>query len=177
MKIDFDELSPVQRKVHIELPANKVANEFSRAYQDLGKRVRIKGFRAGKAPRSVLQGLYGEEIKGQVRSHLVEHSLGEAIKERGLQIVSRPEIEAEDLADGADFAFCAIFEIKPEFELKDYLGVEVERVKLAVTDEQVEQALKRIQESHARLEPVESRDVAQSGDFVTVDFTGTIDGK
>jgi trigger factor len=177
MKIDVDELGPVQRKVRVELPKDAVASEFAKAYRNLGQRVRVKGFRAGKAPRSILQGLYGDEIKGQVRSHLVEHSLGEAIKERGLQIVSRPEIEAEDLSDDADFSFSAVFEIKPDFELKDYLGVEVERVKLVISDEQVDQALKRIQESHARLEPVETRDVAQTGDFVTLDFTGTIDGK
>ena len=177
MKIDVDELSPVQRKVRVELPKDTVASEFAKAYQTLGQRVRVKGFRAGKAPRSVLQGLYGAEIKGQVRSQLVEHSLGEAIKERGLKIVSRPEIEADDLADGADFAFSATFEIKPDFELKDYLGVDVERVKLAVTDEQVDQALQRIQAGHARLEPVETRDIAQAGDFVTLDFIGTIDGK
>ena len=177
MKIDVDELSPVQRKLRVELPRDKVASEFSKAYQILSQRVRVKGFRAGKAPRNVLQGIYGEEIKGQVRSQLVENSLGEAIKERGLQIVSRPEIEAEDLADGADFSFSAVFEIKPQFELKDYLGVEVEKFRLDITDEQVGQALKRLQESHARLEPVESREVAQNGDFVSLDFTGTIDGK
>ena len=177
MKIDVDELSPVQRKLRVALPRDKVASEFAKAYQDLSQRVRVKGFRAGKAPRNVLQGIYGEEIKGQVRSQLVENSLGEAIKERGLQIVSRPEIEAEDLADGADFSFSAVFEIKPQFELKDYLGVEVEKFRLDITDEQVGQALKRLQESHARLEPVESREVAQNGDFVSLDFTGTIDGK
>ncbi|MGH7927048.1 MAG: trigger factor, partial [Candidatus Binatia bacterium] len=177
MKIDVDELSPVQRKVRVELPGDKVASEFAKAYQNLSQRVRVKGFRAGKAPRSVLQGLYGDEIKGQVRSQLVENSLDEAIKEHGLQIVSRPEIEAEDLADGSDFSFSAVFEIKPEFELKDYLGVEVERTKLTVSDEQVDRALTRIQESHARLEPVENRDETQIGDFVTLDFTGTIDGK
>jgi trigger factor len=177
MKIDVDELGPVQRKLRVELPKDKVATEFAKAYQTLGQRVRVKGFRAGKAPRSVLQGLYGEEIKGQVRSHLVEHSLDEAIKERGLQIVSRPEIESEELSADADFSFSAVFEIKPDFELKDYLGVEVERVKLTVTDEQVDHALKRLQESHARLEPVESRDIAQTGDFVTLDFVGTIGGK
>ena len=102
MKIDIDELSPVQRKVHMELPAEKVAGEFSRAYRSLGRRVRIKGFRAGKAPRSVLQGIYGDEIRGQVRSQLVEHSLGEVIRERGLQIVSRPEIEAAELPREAE---------------------------------------------------------------------------
>ncbi len=177
MKIDVDEMGPVQRKVRVELPKDKVASEFAKAYQTLAQRVRVKGFRAGKAPRSVLQGMYGAEIKGQVQSQLVEDSLGEAIKERGLQIVSRPEIEADELIDGADFSFSAVFEIKPEIELKDYLGIEVEKVKLAITDEQVAQALNRVQEEHARLEPVEDRVVVQAEDYVSLDFVGTIDGK
>jgi trigger factor len=177
MKIDVDELSPVQRKVRVELPRERVASEFAKAYQNLGQRVRVKGFRAGKAPRSVLQGIYGDEIRGQVRSQLVEDSLGEAIKERGLHIVSRPEIEADELTDGADFTFSAVFEIKPAIDLKNYLGIEVEKAKLAITDEQVDEALKRLQEGHARLEPVDDRDIAEAGDFVTLDFTGTIAGK
>jgi trigger factor len=177
MKIDLDELSPVQRKIHIELPADKVASEFSRAYQDLGRRVRIKGFRAGKAPRSVLQGIYGDEVRGQVRSQLVEHSLGEVIKERGLQIVSRPEIEAVELEEGRDFSFSAVFEVKPEIDIRDYLGIEIEMGRVAVTGDQVEEALKRLQQSHARLEPVEDREVVERGDFVAVDFVGSVGGK
>ena len=74
MKIDIDEISPVQRKIRVELPAETVASEFSRAYENLRRRVRIKGFRAGKAPRGVLQGIYGDELKGQVQSQLVEES-------------------------------------------------------------------------------------------------------
>jgi trigger factor len=177
MKIDVDELSPVRRKVRVALPGEKVAREFTRAYQTLSQRVRVKGFRAGKAPRSVLQGIYGEEVKGQVRSQLVESTLGEVIKERGLRIVSRPEIETEELADGAEFAFSAEFEVKPEIELKNILGIEVEKIKLSVTDEQVEQALQRLQEGHAHLEPVQDRDVVEPGDFVTLDFLATIEGK
>jgi trigger factor len=177
MKIDIDEISPVQRKIRVELPAEMVASEFSRAYEDLRRRVRIKGFRAGKAPRGVLQGIYGDELKGQVRSQLVEESLGEVIKERGLQIVSRPEIEANDLVEGSPFSFSAIFEIKPAIEVKDYLGIEVEKVKLFVNDDQVNEALRRLQESHARLEPVENRTIVQQGDFVTLDFEGSIAGK
>jgi len=97
MKIDVNELGPVQRKISVELPPETVTSEFSRAYKNLGQRVRVKGFRPGKIPRHVLQGIYGDEIKGEVRSHLVEESLGEVIKERGLQIVSRPEVEANEL--------------------------------------------------------------------------------
>ncbi len=100
MKIDIDEVNSVQRKVRVELPVETVANEFSRAYKNLGQRVRVKGFRTGKIPRTVLQGIYGEEVKGEVKSHLVEESLGEIIRERGLHIVSRPEVEANDLKRG-----------------------------------------------------------------------------
>src|SRR5919108_1494763 len=177
MKIDVEELSSIQRKIRVELPAETVAGEFSRAYQNLGRRVRVKGFRAGKTPRSILQGMYGEEIRGQVRSHLVEDFLGEVIKDRGLQIVSQPEIEADDLAEGRAFSFSAVFEVKPDMEVKDYLGIAVEKVRLSVTDAQVEEALRRLQESHARLEPVDNREVVQQGDFVTLDFEGSIGGK
>jgi trigger factor len=177
MKIDLDELSPVQRKIRIELPPEKVANEFSRAYKDLSRRVRIKGFRAGRAPRSVLQGIYGDEVKGQVRSQLVEDSLGEVLKDRGLQIVSRPEIDAADLEEGREFSFSAVFEVKPEIDVKDYVGIEVEKVRFPVTDTQVDAALKRLQEGHARLEPVADRDVVEHGDFVTMDFVGFVGGK
>ena len=177
MKIDIDELSSVQRKVRVELPVETVASEFSRAYKNLGQRVRVKGFRTGKIPRSVLQGIYGDEVKGEVRSHLVEESLGEVIRERGLQIVSRPEVEANDLSEVGAFSFSAVFEVKPEINVQDYLGVEVERVKLAITDGQVDEALRRLQESHARLEPVTDREIVQKGDFITVDFDGAINGK
>src|SRR3990172_6199061 len=177
MKIDLNELGPVQRKINVELPPETVANEFSRAYKILGQRVRVKGFRTGKIPRSVLQGIYGEEVKGQVKAQLVEESLGEVIKERGLQIVSRPEVEANELEEGRPFSFSAVFEVKPEFEVTDYLGVPLDKVKLAITDAQVEAALARFQEGHARLELVTDRETVQQGDFATLDFEGTIGGK
>jgi trigger factor len=177
MKIDVDELSPVQRKIRVELPSEAVASEFSRAYKSLGERVRVKGFRTGKIPRNVLQGIYGDEIKGQVRSQLVEESLGEVIKDRGLQIVSRPEVESNELEEGRAFSFSAVIEVKPEIAVGNYLGVEIEKVKLSVTDAQVDEALQRLRESHARLEPLDSRNIVQRGDFVILDFDGAIAGK
>ena len=177
MKVDIDELSTIQRKVSIELPAERVVDEFSRAYKNLGQRVHVRGFRTGKIPRKVLQGIYGDDVKGEVRSHLVEECLAEVVKDRGLQIVSRPEVEANEIKEDDRFSFSAVFEVKPAIELKDYLGVEVEKVRIAVSEEQVDEALKRLQEGHARLELVEGRDIVQKGDFVTVDFEGTIAGK
>ncbi len=177
MKIDVDNLSSTQRKIRVELPGDAVAQEFLRAYENLGRHAKIKGFRPGKVPRSVLQGIYGDEVKGQVLSRLVERSLGEAIKERGLKVISEPEVDADTLEEGRAFAFSALVEVKPDVEAKDYLGIELKKVKLSVSDEQVDGALARLRDAHAQLVPVEDRDVVERGDFVTIDFSGTIDGE
>lgn len=177
MKIDIDTVSPVQRKVRVELPADAVNKEFLHAYENVGQRARIKGFRPGKAPRSVLKNFYGDEIRGQVLTRLVEQSLSEVIRERGLHVVSRPEVEADDLEEGRAFAFSAVVQIKPEIDAKNYTGQEVEKVKLSIEAAQVEAALRHLQETHARLEPVEDRDTVERGDFVVLDFVGSVDGK
>ena len=177
MKIDVDRVGPVQRKIRVELPAEAVDQEFFRVYANLAQRAKIRGFRPGKAPRSVLQGLYGDEVKGQVLARLVERSLGEVFKEKGLEVVSKPEVEAYDLEEGRTFTFSALVEVKPEVELRDYLGQEVQRVKVSVDGAQVEHALGHLQETHAHLEPVEGRDVVERGDFVVIDFVGSVDEK
>lgn len=177
MKIDVDTLGPIQRKVRVELPAEAVKQEFSRVYENLGQQARVKGFRPGRVPRSVLQGIYGDEVRGQVLSRLVENSLHEIFKERGLQVVSHPKVEPGDLEEGKEFAFSALIEVKPDIEVKNYVGLEVEKVKLSVTDAQVDAALQHLQEAHAHLEPVQDRDVVERGDFVVLDFAGSADGK
>jgi trigger factor len=177
MKIAVDIVSPTQRKIRVELPGDAVEQEFVRVYETLGRRAKIKGFRPGKIPRSVLQGFYGDEVKGQVLSRLVEQSLGEVYKERGLKVVSEPEVEAEALEEGRAFAFSAVVEVRPEVEAKNYRGLELKKTKLSVDDAQVERTLQRLQDAHAQLAPVEDRDVVERGDFVIVDFVGSIDGK
>lgn len=177
MKIEIETVSPVARRIRAEVPAEDVAEEFSRVYGGLSRRTRVRGFRPGKVPRSVLQGLYGDAVRGEVLSHLVEHCLREVFRERGLKVVSRPQVEPEPLEEGRAFVFSALVEVKPEIEVRDYLGVEIEKVKLSVDDGQVEMALKRLQEASARAEPVEDRDVVEQGDFVVLDFEGSVEGK
>lgn len=177
MKIDVDIVSPTQRKIRVEVPGDAVDQEFVRAYDTLGRRAKIKGFRPGKAPRSVLQGFYGDEVKGQVLSSLVEHSLGEVFKERGLKVISEPEVEADALEEGRAFAFSATVEIKPEVEPKNYLGLELKKTRLAVDEAHVERTLARLQDGHAELVPVTDRDAVGRGDFLTLDFSGSIDGR
>lgn len=177
MKIDVDTVNSFQRKIKVELPAEAVGQEFDQVFASLNRRAKIKGFRPGKVPRSVMQRFYRDEVRGEVLSRLVEHSLSEAIKDKALAVVSRPEIEANELEEGKPFTFSALVEVKPEIQVKDYIGVAVEKVKLSVDERQVKQALRHLQEQHAQLEPVEERDVVESGDFVILDFSGTVEGK
>jgi trigger factor len=177
MKIDVDIVGPTQRKIRVELPGDAVSKEFLRVYENLGRHAKIKGFRPGKVPRSVLQGVYGDEVKGQVLTRLVEQSLGEVFKARGLKVISEPEVEADALEEGRGFAFSAIVEVKPEVEVKDYRGVELKKARLSVDDDQVERTLERIRDAYAQLVPIEDRDVVSRGDFLTLDFAGSIDGQ
>src|SRR5207245_11070804 len=108
---------------------------------------------------------------------LVEESTREAIKARGLQFVALPETEANDAETGRGFSFSAVFEVKPDVNVNDYSGVDVEKVSLSASDAQVDEALRRLQERHARLEPVENRDGVKQGDFINLDFEGCIEGR
>ncbi len=177
MKVDVDVISPVQRKIRVELSAEVVRSEFGAVYESLGQRVRVRGFRPGKAPRSVLEGLYGGEAKGQVLSRLVERSLADVFKERGLQPVSRPEIEADGLEEGKAFTFSALVEVKPEIQVQNYLGQELEKIRLPLDESHVERGLRHLQETYAHLVPVEDREIVERGDFVVLDFVGFVDGK
>ncbi|MBI4523421.1 MAG: trigger factor [Deltaproteobacteria bacterium] len=177
MKVDVSVINPFRRRIRVEVPAAVVNKEFSEAYESVGRRARIKGFRPGKAPRSVLQGLYRDEVRGQVLSRLVERSLHQVFQEQGLNVVSRPEVDTDNLEEGTDFGFSALVEVKPEIQVNHYIGRELEKVKAQIDDNQVEATLHQLQESYAQLEPVEDRDIVAPGDFVVVDFTGSIDGQ
>ncbi len=177
MKCDIEVLTPTQRKLRVEVPADRVAKAFSRIYREFGRRAKVRGFRAGKVPQQVLRGLYGADIQAQALSEIVEASLGEAVKEQGLDPVSEPRLDAGDLSEAQPFTFSAVMEVKPAIELGDYRGIALDRPRVDVDDEQVERTLQAFQERHAQLEPVEERVQVEDGDYVFIDFAGTVDGE
>jgi trigger factor len=179
MKFQVEALSAVKRRIRVEVPAERVAEEFASAYSSFARRARIKGFRPGKVPRTVLEGYYGIELKSEVFKRLVSGALAEAIRDAALPVVSRPQVEtSEELADGRSFSFSACVEVEPDIVLKDYRGIELEKIRLEVGPEEVEKALARLQEQHARLEPVdESHEAIARGDFAVIDFRGSIGGR
>jgi trigger factor len=178
MKIDVEALSPVERKVTVEVDPERVARELDRAYSSLGRRVKLRGFRAGKAPRKVLERHFRDEVERDVAERLVTQSFGEAVRQEGIDAVAPPRVDVEGpgLQVAQAFRFTARVEVKPRIEPKDYRGLEVTRRAPEVTDSMVQDELSRLQESMSQLVPVEARFDAQAGDFAVIDHEATIGG-
>ena len=177
MKCEVEVLTPTQRRLRVEVPVDRVGKAFARIYRQVGRQAKVRGFRSGKIPQHVLRGLYGTEIQAQALSELVEEALAGVMQDQGLEPVSEPRLETGELNEAQPFAFTAVIEVKPEFDLKNYRAVPVERVRADVSDEDVERALKALQDRNAQLEAVEGRDRVEDGDHVLIDFSGSVEGK
>ncbi|HET9555419.1 MAG TPA: trigger factor [Anaeromyxobacteraceae bacterium] len=177
MKINVETTSPVERKLTIEVPPERVTKELDRAYSQLGRRVKIPGFRPGHVPRGVLERSFRAEVEGEVVEKLVSSTFVEAARAEQVEAVAPPNVSLEGaLTAGAPFRYSARVEVRPKVEPKDYRGLAVTRAVVAVTDETVAAELAKLQEGYSQLVPVEGRDVAQDGDWAVIDHEGTIDG-
>jgi trigger factor len=177
MKVQVEELSPVEKKLSIEVDSTRVADELTRAYTAIGKQVRLPGFRQGKVPRRILEQRFREQVEDDVIQRVVQSAYVEAITQHNVEPVSQPQVTNSGLKPGSPFSFEARVEVKPKLEAKDYKELPLKQQETTVADAQVNEQLEKMRESHATLEPVEGRDVAQAGDFATVDYEATIDGQ
>jgi trigger factor len=177
MKVQVEELSPIEKKLSIEVDSSRVADELTRAYTQIGKQVRLPGFRQGKVPRRILEQRFREQVEDDVIQRVVQSAYVEAITQHNVEPVSQPQVTNSGLKPGSPFSFEARVEVKPKVEAKDYKELPLKKQETAVTDAQVQEQIEKMRESHATLEPVEGRDVAQSGDFAQVDYEATIDGQ
>jgi len=178
MKIQVENVSPVERKVTVEVDPERVAREMERSYRALSRRVRLPGFRPGKAPRNVLERHFRSEVEGEVVERVVRETFSEAVKVESIAAVAPPHVSVtEGVAEGQPLRYTARVEVKPHFEPKGYRGLKVSRREPEVTDEMVSEELVRLQDGLARLAPVEDRFDAREGDWAVIDHEGTIDGK
>jgi trigger factor len=179
MKIEVEAVSPVEKKVTVEVDPERVARELDRAYSSLGRRVKLRGFRSGKIPRNVLERHFREEVEQDVVQKLVSTGFGDAVREQNIEAVAPPQVDVGDgnLKAAQPFRFTARVEVKPKLEPKDYKGLEVTRRPVEVGDTMVADELTRIQDGMSQLVPVEGRFDAQEGDFAVIDHDGTVDGK
>ncbi|HEY6003239.1 MAG TPA: trigger factor [Anaeromyxobacter sp.] len=176
MKIQVEKVSPIESKVTIEVDPERVAKEVERAYTGLGRRVKLKGFRPGKAPRKVLERYFRAEVETEVAETIVKQTFTEALKVESIDAVAPPQVSiSEGVAEGKPLRYTARVEVKPVLEPKDYKGLDVERKLPNVTDEAVSDELTRMQQAFSQLVPVEGRFEAQEGDWAVIDHEGTID--
>jgi trigger factor len=178
IKVEIEDIGPIKRKLKIEVPAARVDKEMDRVYRSLGKKVKVKGFRPGKVPRSVLEMYYRKQAEEEVVDNLVRHSLGETLKEKGLEPVgiNWPE-PAPQVFGGQDYAYSVELEIPPEFTVEDYLGLPLEAPEAVATEAEIDTRLEEIRQMNAVLRPpAEPREVRE-GDFAVLDYQGYFAGQ
>ena len=177
MESTVESLSPIKKKIGVALPPEEVRAEIDEAYRGLARRARIKGFRPGKVPRPILERYYGEQVQSEVISKLIQESYARALEEHHLHAVARPEIVAEEVRPDAGLRYSATIEIKPEVEVRDYSGLEVERTVTPVEDAEVDAQIERLRQSLAQMVRREDRDTIENGDLVEIAYTGVVDGR
>ncbi len=177
MKVEIEEISSVKRKLRVQVPADVVTQEFERAYGELRRTARLKGFRPGKAPRAVLERYYGDQVRYDVTARLLQDSYRKTLEDHELVPVAQPDLEETDVRTGQDFNYTAVVEVKPKVKIAEELGLKLERETVQVTDEQVETRLEEIREMFSRLEDVEGERPVQEGDVVLVQQRMLVDGE
>jgi len=171
------EISPVVRTLEIEVEGKRVAHAFERAYRDLGRKVRVRGFRPGKVPRSVLERLYGPSILEDVERGLVAETLPEAVAQAGLQPVAEPTIEAQPPTDAMPFRYSARIEVKPVLTLPPIRGLPAVKPSAEIRFEEVEEQLETLRQRKAPLVEEPEGSAAARGNVLSIDFVGNLDGK
>ncbi len=177
MKSVVEDISPVKKKLTIEIAPDSVAKEMERALSDVARKSKIPGFRPGKAPKAVVERHYGEEVRSEVMHRLISESYLQALEEHKLSPVDVPAIDdVSTLAKDASLSFTATVEVRPIIELGTYNGIEVKEQEITVSDDELSQTIDRLREMYAQLEVVEGRPL-EKNDTAIIDFEGFRDGK
>jgi trigger factor len=177
MNFSVEDQSSVKKKLTIEVSKEDVAQELNDAFRELKKNAKVKGFRPGKAPRSVLERLYGKDVRADVTSRLLQNSFFEVLKESELNIVGTPEIDPPELKADEPYTFIATVEVQPELAPYTIEGFELKKTLYRASDEEVDAQLQMLRKNLARMVPIEAERPVADGDYVTVDYEGLKDGK
>jgi trigger factor len=175
-RVVVETLSPVRKRVQVEVPAAEVQGELDRAFASVGREARIRGFRQGRVPRAVLERMFGEQIRQEVLARIVEHSFHHAIEAERLDVVGQPEIDADGITPGASLKYSATVDIRPIITVGDTSGIAVARPTVEVADDEVERVLTSMREAVAQLQPIEDRNVVEAGDVVSINVATHLDG-
>ncbi|HIR13083.1 MAG TPA: trigger factor [Candidatus Choladousia intestinavium] len=176
MSVQVEKLEKNMAKLTIEVPAEELEAALEKAYQKNKNRINIPGFRKGKAPRRMIEKMYGEGIFYEdAANSLIPDAYTKAVEECEEVIVSQPEISVVQIEKGNPFIFTAEVAVKPEVTLGDYKGLEVEKTEVSVSEEEIDKEVDRERENNSRMLDIDDRAV-ENGDMIKLDFEGFVDG-
>ncbi|MCB1286862.1 MAG: trigger factor [Mycobacterium sp.] len=176
MKSTVEKLSPTRVRINVEVPFTELQPDFDRAYKQLAKQIRLPGFRPGKAPAKLLEARVGRgAVLEQVVNEVLPARYSEAVTAGELRPLGQPDIEVTKIEDGEELLFTAEVDIRPDIELPDLATLKITVEPIEVTDEEVEAELEALRARFGTLKGVER--AAQSGDFVSIDLSATVNGE
>ena len=176
MSVQVEKLEKNMAKLTIEVPAEEFEAAIEKAYQKEKGKITLPGFRKGKAPRKMIEKIYGAGVFYEDAANIViPQAYDEALKECEEEIVSRPSIDVTQIEAGKPFIFTAEVALKPEVTLGEYKGVEIPKKEIQVTEDEVQAAIDKERDSNSRTIDVDDRPV-ENGDMIKLDFDGSVDG-
>jgi trigger factor len=174
MQVSVENTGKLERRMQVQVPAERVSKEIASRLKQLSRTARLNGFRPGKAPMTVIRQQFGPQVHREVIGELMQTSFSEAVTQNQLAPAGNPRIEPRSVAEGQDLTYVATFEVFPEVALQPVESLEIDRVTAEVTDGDIDAMIQRLRKQQMRFSTVDRP--AASGDKVTVDFDGTIDG-
>ena len=172
MLVKVESTGTLERRMRVELPAERIEQEVESRLKSVGRTAKLKGFRPGKVPPKVVRRHYGVQVRQEVLSELMNKSYSDAIAQENLQPVARPRIEPEITEGGKDFAFVATFDVMPEVKLTDLDKIEVTRAVIEITDEDCDDMLQNLRKQRSAWKPVLRESI--ENDRVIIDFDGRV---
>ncbi len=174
MQVSVESTGKLERRMQVQVPAERVSREIDARLKNLSRTARLNGFRPGKAPIKVIRQQFGMQVHREVIGELLQSSFAEAVTEKKLSPAGNPRIEPQSIDEGQDLKYVATFEVFPEVSLQPIDTLELERVTAEVTDSDVDAMIERLRKQQMKYAPVERP--AANADKVTIDFLGRIDG-
>jgi len=177
MQVTETNKTGLKREFSVVIGARELEEKLDHRLTEVGKSLRIPGFRPGKVPTKVLRQRFGQQVMGEVLENAVNDSSSQALQERGLQPAVQPKIEITNFEEGGDLEYKMEVELMPEFEPMDFSQLELERLNVQVPDSEVDEALQNLAAQRKETKPLEKDRPAQKGDVLVMDFAGTVDGE
>ena len=174
MQVSVESIGKLERRMQVQVPAERVSQEIDARLKNLSRTARLKGFRPGKAPIKIIRQQFGPQVQREVFGELLQSSYAEAVTQKQLTPAGSPRIEPQSMAEGQDLRYVATFEVFPDLVLQPIESLEVDRIKAEVVESDIDAMIERLRKQQVQY--VAANRGAVEGDKVTIDFEGTIDG-